>query len=116
MRSALSKRERCRSNIRLSVADEDVAVTPKTPKALVLVGISIIGIQKATMAQHEIEHRIAVTAGLGRVALEDIVNLPSVVFAARHLTVAVVIGLTPRIGQPLELVTLRRADKAEILV
>ena len=66
------------------------------------------------MAKNEVEDRIAVSVRLGRIATEHVVDLPPVVLAARHLAVAVVVGLAPRVGKTLELVAFCMLHKPKV--
>lgn len=113
---AFCKRIGGRSNIHFAVTDQDVAVAAEATEALVLVNISVIGIEKAAVADDKIEHGILVTVRLPGIASEDVVNLSAIVFAARWLAIAVIVGLAAWICEALEFKALRKLDKAEIRI
>ena len=111
---AFCKRIRGWRHVHLAVSDQDVAVAAETAKALVLMDIRVVGVEKAAVANYKIKHGILITVRLPGIASEYVVNLPAVMFAARWLTVAVIVGLAARIGEPLEFEAFRKLDKPEI--
>ena len=68
------------------------------------------------MANHEVEHRIRIAVRLCGVTAEYVEDGPPIVTTRRNLTVAVVIGLTPRIRQPLYLEAISRSNQPKIWI
>ena len=66
------------------------------------------------MADDKVEDRITVPIGLCGITTKDVIDLPSVMFTTRDLTVGVVVGLTTGIGQPLKFITFSELDETEI--
>jgi len=66
------------------------------------------------VAKNHIEHGITIFVRTRRIAAECIIDFSPVMFTARYLAVAVVIGLAPRVGKALDLVTLGIPHKTKI--
>ena len=88
VRGPFGKSKRSRRNIHLAITDKKITVTAEAPETLVLMDVSVVGVQKAAMTYHQIKDRIAVAVRVVRVASEDIEDLPSIVFAPGKLAVA----------------------------
>lgn len=76
----------------------------------------IVRVEKAPVTEDEVQHWIRVAIRESRVAPERVVHLSPIVFTARNLAVAVVIGLATRIGQALYLVSLCMLYETEIRI
>jgi len=116
VRSTFGQREWRWYDVHFAVAHEDVAVAAEAPETLVLVNVGVVGIQKATMTQNQVEHGITIAVRVRRVAPEHVIDLPPVVLAARHLRIAVVVNLAARIGQPLDFETFGELHEPEVWV
>ena len=103
--SPLGQCKRCGGDIHLAITNKNVTITPKTTETFVLVNIGIVRVEKAAVTNNQIEYRVTVAVRLGRIAAEYVIDLPSVVLSTWHLAVAVIAGVPPWIGQPLELVS-----------
>jgi hypothetical protein len=78
MRSSVCECEGRRGHIHLAVSHKYVAVATKASEALVLVFIGIVRIQEAAVAEHEVEHRVAIAIGFFRIPAKDVIDPPSV--------------------------------------
>src|SRR5207249_10796927 len=89
-------------------------IAAKALHTFVFMNVIVVGVEKIAVANDEIEHRIRIAVRLGGVTTEDVEYGPPVVTAGRNLTVAIVVGLTPRIRQPLHLEAVGRSDQPKI--
>ncbi len=104
MSGPFGKRERRRSYVHLPIPHKYVTVAPEPTKTLVLVDICVVGVQKTTMADNEVEYWIPVAVRFIGIASKHIVDLSTVVFARRYLTVAVIVSFSPWVGKRLEFI------------
>lgn len=74
------------------------------------------GVEKAAVTDDKIKHGIFVAVRFLRIAPEDVVDLSAIVFAARWLAIAVIVGLAARIAETLKFKAFRKLDKTEIRV
>jgi hypothetical protein len=68
------------------------------------------------MTQDQVENRIAIAVGFGRITTKDVIHPSAVVFAARKLAVAVIIRFATRICEALELVSFWEMNQCEVRV
>lgn len=103
MRDAPHEPERGWHYVHFAVSNQQVAVGAEAFHAFVLVPILMVGVEEIAMAQHQIEHRIAIAVGLLGIAAEDVIDGSAVVVARWRLAIAVERGIAARVGQPFRL-------------
>ena len=116
VRSAFGKLKWGRRDIHLPVTDQDIAVTAESAKALVLVEVGVVSVQKATVTDDEVKYGILIAIRYFWIAPEHIVDLSAVMFAARGLAIAIKIRFAAWITETLEFESFSKLDKTEIRI
>ena len=116
MGNTCDKPKGCWRNIHFAITNQNVAIAAKATHTLIFMDIGMIRIQKIAMTNNKIKQRVRIAVGVHGIATKDIENGAPIVLPRRNLTIGVIRSLSPRIGQPLNLITFRIGNQAKIRI